>query len=230
MSIIQVISDPHLPFEHPDLLDFHRSLHQKMKPDAIVCMGDMMDQYALGKWARHPNANSVGDEIAFARAKAKVWFKAFPNLNILIGNHEKRIYKRGLEAGIPEEMLLGIPQLLESPRTVKWFERVVIDNILFFHADGYSGQAALINLIQQFRCNVVIGHLHSLFGVQYLNNGHETAWAACFGCGVDPSTYAFQYSKNFKHQPIIGGGVIIDNVPVPVPMQLDKHGRWTGVV
>ena len=48
------------------------------------------------------------------------------------------------------------------------------------------------------------------------------------GCLINPKSLAFAYGKNFSKRPIIGMGVILDGVPVLIPMLLDKHGRWDG--
>jgi hypothetical protein len=46
------------------------------------------------------------------------------------------------------------------------------------------------------------------------------------GCLINMKSLAFEYNKLQKSRPVIGTGVIIDGLPILIPMVLDKKGRW----
>ena len=45
------------------------------------------------------------------------------------------------------------------------------------------------------------------------------------GCGVDNSSMAYAYGRNFKNKPILGCGVVIDGLPYAEPMNLGSKIR-----
>jgi hypothetical protein len=45
-------------------------------------------------------------------------------------------------------------------------------------------------------------------------------------CLINMKSLAFEYNKLQKSRPVIGTGVIIDGLPILIPMVLNKNGRW----
>ena len=54
-------------------------------------------------------------------------------------------------------------------------------------------------------------------------------FGAYTGCLIDKDSLAFAYGKVFPRKPILGVLMIVDGVPVNIPMILDEEGRWVGV-
>jgi hypothetical protein len=66
-------------------------------------------------------------------------------------------------------------------------------------------QAAIDN-----RQSTVIGHIHSVSGVEYIANNKDTIYGMNVGCLIDRHAYAFDYGKDFKLKPILSCGVTTD--------------------
>jgi hypothetical protein len=48
------------------------------------------------------------------------------------------------------------------------------------------------------------------------------------GCLVDKDSLAMAYAKNNLKRPIIGCAMIVEGIPLLIPLLLSKGGRWTG--
>jgi len=218
MTTTLVISDPHTPFMHPNAIPFLKDLKKTFQPDHVVCVGDLLDCYLFSSFSHDPDALSAKEEWESAIEQLKPLYKLFPRLDCCIGNHEMRHLKRGLEAGLPSWLFREVRDIIKAPEGWKFGHHFNIDGVRYTHGEEVSGRNALVNLLQIYRQNVVIGHLHSVAGVTYLNNGINQCWAMATGCMVDVDAYAFQYGKNSKDKPVIGCGVVIDGVPSFIPM------------
>jgi hypothetical protein len=74
----------------------------------------------------------------------------------------------------------------------------------------------------------VTGHLHSRFEITYGASTAALYWQMVAGSLVHDSALAFAYNKTFPKKSIIGCTVIIDSIPVLIPMLLDENGKWVG--
>lgn len=223
---ILCLPDPHLPYESPGLMSFLRDIKVKQGPfDHVVCLGDMYDMICFSKFPKDPDCDSLNQEIDSARIQTEALAKIFPKMTVLVGNHEARFIKRAAESNIPSKFLRKIEDIMEFPNGWKYVDRVEIDGVLFEHGESVSGRAALDSLIQLHRQNCVIGHLHSLAGIKYMNNGNKTVWAAAFGCLVDPDALVFKYGRHSKDKPVRGCGIIEDGVPRFIPFYVPKGGH-----
>ena len=72
----------------------------------------------------------------------------------------------------------------------------------------------------------VIGHQHSHGGIIHSGSFHNTIWGMNTGCLIDIDTYAFAYGKAYRRKPTLGMGVIINRIPLFIPMVLNKRKRW----
>jgi metallophosphoesterase superfamily enzyme len=203
---------------HPDAVDFLKSVKQVYKPDIVVSLGDLIDQYFYSQFDKDPDAMSAQEEEEIAIEQLAPLYRLFPKVNVCVGNHDIRLYKKAAKAGIPLRHLPPIQKLIRSPKGWEFAERWILEDILFFHGDGLSGRTAMMTALQQYRQNVVFGHVHSVAGVTHLSNGLKQIWALATGCLVDPTAYAFAYGKNSRDKPILGVGIIEDNVPMFIPM------------
>lgn len=229
-SIILAVSDLQIPFEHQDALDF--CLHVKKTfcraLDKFTCVniGDEVDQHTLGKYAADPNGRSASDELHEARMQLKPWFKAFPRTYICESNHTYRIYKKAFNTGIPSEFLRSIKDVYEAPDGWQWKEEWIFDDILFEHGENVSGQTAAMRAALDNRMSTVIGHQHTWGGVQYSNSKFNQIWGMNVGCLIDVDKYAFKYGKKLRKKPTLGCGIVVDGVPLYLPMVLNQQKRW----
>ena len=221
MSNILVVPDTHYPFQHIGITDFVRDAIRQYDIDEVLFTGDILDQYASSLFKKSPYAKSASDELKAAQKDLKKLYKAIGDLptRIVLGNHDNRHLKRGMEVNLPNEMMLGLKQLIEAPAHYKFGSKFKLPgNIHTEHGEGYSGQSAPLSLIRNIRTNVIIGHLHSQFSITYNSNGDMTLWALIAGCMIDVDSYAFQYGSTMKDKPVCGLSVISNGVPILIPV------------
>lgn len=226
---VLALSDLQVPFEHPDALEFAKALAAKEKPDFIIQMGDLIDIHSSSDYDADPDGLSPGDELLASRKTLNKWYKAFPKMTVLLGNHDLRYHRAAFKARIPKDVLKSMGDILESPKTWKFVEEIVLDEVLYIHGDGSSGVSASssLELAKSSMQSVCHGHYHVNAGIQYYANNRHLIFAFNTGCMIDKKSYAFNYGKKMIKKPIIGVGIIEDGIPRFVPMKLKSNGRWT---
>ena len=94
------------------------------------------------------------------------------------------------------------------PKTWKVGFEFIINDVKYVHGTGYSGKYGHVQASYDNRMSTVIGHLHSVAGVEYIANSKDIIFGMCCGCGIDRKAYAFEYGQAFKRKPILGCGVV----------------------
>lgn len=218
----------HMPFQHPDSIDFLETVAEVFKVDKIVCLGDLVDGHANSRYDKDPDGYSPGQEVeAFLEASDDL-FELFPNAFYCLGNHDNRIQKAAFKAGIPKAALRTLRDVYALPDGWEIGDYTVIDGVVYEHGDRFgSGQNAHVKAAMSNMRSTVIGHVHTSFGVEYMANRDKLIFGACAGALLDPDSYAAAYGKQYAKKGILGAMIIIDGEKVlPVPMILDKEGRW----
>ena len=230
MSKVLVISDTQFPFQHEDLFKFLEFHSKQFKPDRVIHIGDMVDFHALSDYPTDPDAKSVGDEFELAMEQVLKLYKLFPNVEILTSNHDCRFFKRLAKAGIPRKFWPSYEELFSSPKGWKWHDNVVIDGVQYIHGHQVhsGGGNVMQNAIRKYMKNVVFGHFHTRFGIDYHANEDSLLFGMCVGSLINHKSYAFEYQKDEVRKPIIGCGEVENGIPRLVPMVLKKDGRWRG--
>lgn len=227
---VLAISDLQVPFQHPDALSFCKAVAKKEKPDKIIQMGDLIDVHSVSDYDADPDGMSPGDELKATRKELQAWYKAFPKATVLLGNHDMRYYKAAFKARIPREILKGMGDILEAPKSWEFVEDVIIDDVLYIHGDQSTGVSAnaSMELAKSSMQSVCHGHYHINAGIQYYANKRHLVFSFNTGCLIDRKAYAFNYGKKLLKKPILGIGIIDNGIPKFIPMELDSKGRWTG--
>jgi hypothetical protein len=192
----------------------------------VVNVGDEVDQHTLGQWAANPNGRSAGDELEEAKHRLRDWFKRWPKTMICISNHTYRGYKKGFQAGIPQQFFKSLNEVYDAPPGWRWAQRWIIDDICFEHGEHVSGHTAAFLAATQNRMKTVIGHQHSFGGVTWSDSVQGQIWGLNTGCLIDVDQYNFDYGKGLRKKPTLGMGVIKNGIPFFVPMILGKNKRW----
>ena len=226
---ILVIPDIHAPYQHKDTLRFLQEVKNTVDPDLVVCLGDEADYHALSFHDSDPNLDSAGVELEKAKAFLRELHAVFPQMLICHSNHGSMVYRRGKAHGIPVQVIktyrdILLPGLDNSGWS--WAESWTIDTnagpIMFKHqAAGDIVADAAHN-----QCNLVVGHSHGQFSVQYAASKASLYFGCYSGCLIDNDSYAFAYGRNSRNKPILGVTVILDGRPTLVPMALDSKGDW----
>jgi hypothetical protein len=231
-SRILVISDMHAPYHHPDAINFLKALNAKFKFDAVVNIGDEVDQHALSFHDHDPDLLSAGHELDKAIKTLQELYKEFPVMKICESNHGSLLYRKGLHHGIPRVMLKDYNEVLGAPKEWHWdFEhKLQMSNgefVLFHHSYG----ANVLLQSQRRGMSLVQGHHHTKLGAQTWSNLNRTFFAAQTGCLIDDFSMAFRYNKNNIERPLLGVIGIFNGHAVTLPMETDPvHNRWTGKI
>lgn len=210
MSKVIVIGDMHAPFTHPEYLEFIKDAKRRFGCNVVVNIGDETDQAALSRYDSDPDGMSAGDEHSAALEALKPWYKTFPTMTVLESNHGVRPFKRAFRAGIPSAYMRTYTEFMRSPNGWQWTKRLVLDGVLYFHGEPFSGKDGAINAALKNRCSSVIGHIHTHGGAQYHRAFKDEIFGLNVGCGIDDKAYPFKYAQDNATRPTLGCGVIID--------------------
>ncbi len=226
-SRILIISDIHIPYHHPDSLEFLDYLKYKYQPTRIICMGDELDKHALSFHDSDPNLPSAGDELRQSLPVIAQLNKMFPVMDILESNHGSLLYRKAHANGIPKQYLKSYNEVLNVNSSWKWWYDMTITlpngNKCYFH---HGKSANVTKTSQTMSMCAVQGHYHETFKIEYWGNPNGLFWAMQTGCLINDNALAFNYNNVNLKRPIIGTGLIINSQPILEPMVLGQDGRW----
>lgn len=226
-NTILVIPDLHCPFQHADAFAFLKYIKSTYRPNIVVCLGDEIDAHSLSdKFKADPDGLSPDAEINAAICALKELYKLFPKVKVCASNHTVRPWIKAFNAGLPSRFMKNYKDVLEAPIGWQWEQYHDIDGIRFEHGEGLSGAAGALKGALKNRMSTVVGHIHSFAGVQYSASSKDLIWGMNCGCLIDQSKYAFKYGIKLREKPVLGCGVIINNMPLFIPMILDRHNKW----
>lgn len=217
MSRILAIPDLQAPYHHSGAVEFLRRVKKEVEPDYVVCLGDELDQYTLSTYPHDPDADSAGTEY---RKAIRVWkeiYKIFPSAYAVTSNHVERVAKRAIESGIPSGYLKTVKEFMQAPDGWKWKDSWVLEGVKYEHGERAGGLAGLRNLVIANMRSTVIGHQHECPGTTFVSNGDRNLWGLNVGCLVNQYSHGLRYTKKNRHKPVLGCGVIVDNVPYFYP-------------
>jgi len=205
-----IIGDSHIPFEHPHYLDFVVQIQKRVKCKNVFHIGDLVDNHSISYHEKDPDGKSPKEEYKDAKKKLLLWKKAFPEMRICRGNHDCLVDRKGRTAGLPSEVFKQYREIWEFPEG--WVDDWDFDfhGVYLTHGTGYSGKNAHVQAAYDARKSAVIGHIHSVGAVQYIDTGTRPIFGMQVGCGIDRRKYAFAYGKDFRYKPILGCGVMTD--------------------
>lgn len=230
-SRVLVISDMHMPFQHPDTVAFLTAVKAKYKPTHIICVGDEVDCHNLSFHDTDPDLPGAGDELRLAIEQLKPLYKLFPRMDLIDSNHGSMVYRKGKHHGIPRKYLRDYGEVLEAPAGWRWHMDLLIrlptGQDVYFH---HGLAADVMKVVAQRGLCVVQGHYHTRFSIGYLGTPRDLLWGMQVGCSINSKEMAFAYDRTNLGRPLIGHGIIIDGHPRLLPMTLEAGGRWNGVV
>lgn len=217
---IGVFSDPHIPFNHPNYLQFCIDTFRQYHVGRIVCLGDLVDFHAISRHETETCAKSPIDELDMTIAGVKQFTDAFPDVDFIPGNHDLIYIRQAATLGIDKRFLKSFKELFELPK--KWRihdDEYISDGILYKHGINCAGKNGAINTAIQERMSTVIGHSHAFGGCQYSANPRDIIFGLNVGCGIHISQYAFAYGKHAKNRPTLGCGVVFNSASaIFIPM------------
>ena len=218
--VVGIIGDTHFPFVHKDYLAFIKKTFKKYKVNCVVHIGDVVDNHAISYHESDPDGRSSGDEGVAADKVLQEWYRAFPKMHVLLGNHDRLPERKAKTFGLSGRLIKAFAEVWKTPKGWKVYPgEVEIDGVLYTHGTGNSGKNAALNLAMLKMQSLVMGHTHSFGGVQFVK-GKENVFGMNVGCGIDDTAYAFEYGKHFRYRPTLGCGIVIDGKqPIYIPME-----------
>lgn len=223
MARVLILSDCHLPWQHPRAFDFFRSVRDKYKPTRIISIGDFFDLHSFSRWPTHPDLPGPGPELDLAIEAAEEWYDEFDEFDIVESNHDSRILKKALGAGLPSRVLRRFEEIMRMPPGWKVHDfGIEIDGVLYIHGDGLNASSSK-TAYNRFKQSVVHGHLHQGLGVNYSQTRKERYFSLNTGCMIDMRQKAFDYARFTHERATIGCGLVIDGdeaVALPMPNKL----------
>lgn len=220
MSRWLVISDLQIPFEHNQALDHCRYVQKQFSipSNHILCVGDELDQYFGSLWKKNVNMKiSAKEEIEISKAKLRKWYEAFPRMSLCLSNHGSRWMRKATEAEIPQEMIVSYQNIVEAPQGWRWARSWKVKSkypFMMEHGDNWGGQFPHKNAALHNGISTVMGHHHTLAGVEFVKTAGLNVWGFVTGSLIDFESLAFEYAQKHKTKPQLGVGVIMDD------------GRW----
>ncbi len=214
-SRILVISDLHLPYGNKKTFEFLQYLKDKYEPTRVVQIGDECDYNFSSYHESDPDLYSAGHELKKAREQIKQLEKMFPEVDLLESNHGSIPMRKSKTAGLSRDCIKSYNDILGVGEGWRWHDDLTItlpngQRVYFCHGRSSDG----LKLSKNMSCNVVQGHFHSKFNIQYWSNPDNLFWSMQAGCLVDSKSLAMAYNKLTLDRPIIGCGLIIDSKPV----------------
>jgi len=216
MSTVLIIGDTHCPCLRKGYIGFLKRTADEWQPDRVVHIGDLVDSCANSMHEKDPQLKDPVREYKNALQQVRRIGEAFPEVELLMGNHDALVERQATAAGLDHSVLKSFKEYWQLPEGWTVYPRyhdLIIEGVQIFHGDKYGGgiHAASNNAKAQFR-SVVQGHLHGSLGVQYTANATSRVFGMAVGCGVDNRKLAMAYGKVYKRKPILGCGIVRDGV------------------
>ena len=212
---VLAIGDLHEPFTLQGYLEHCKETYKKYNCKEVVFIGDVIDNHYSSYHESDPNGLSGGDELQLAINKLQKWYKAFPNATVTIGNHDRLIRRKAFTGGIPKQWIKEYAEVLNVPNWT-FTERHIIQGVQYIH--GESGKAS--KKAKDDMMSTVQGHRHTEMFTEFVVGANFKVFGCAVGCGIDNTSYAMAYGKNFK-KPAIGCAVIFNGeYAINLPMNL----------
>ena len=218
--VVGVFSDPHIPFNHPNYLQFCIDTFKKYGVSRKICCGDLVDFHALSRHQTETCAKSPCDELDMTIEGVRAFVEAFRDVDYIPGNHDEIYIRQAATLGIDKRFLKSFSDLFKLPKTWRTHgDEFIFNNVLYKHGINCTGKNGALNTAIQERMSTVIGHSHSFGGCQYSANARNVIFGMNVGCGIDIESYAFAYGKHAKYRPTLGCGIVFSETnAIFVPM------------
>lgn len=213
---VLIIGDLHAPFNLESYLKFCRTQQEKFKCGRVIFIGDLVDNHYSSYHETDPDGLSAGDELDLAINEIQKYYKIFPEAEVIIGNHDRLVYRKAFSSGVSKRWIKEYKDVLGTPNW-NFVESVELFDVNINHGEGGTAKTKMRKELQ----SQIQGHLHSDLYVEYIVGKNFRIFGMQVGCGINFKTYAMEYGKNFK-KPAIGCGVLLNNgtLPIAIPMIL----------
>jgi len=213
---VLVIGDLHEPFCLKGYLKFCKEQYAIHNCNKVVFIGDIIDNHYSSYHETDSDGLGGKTELEQAIDKLRPWYKAFPDADVTLGNHDRIIIRKAQTSNIPSKWIKEFEEVLETPNW-RFLTEVYIDGVRYVHGDKSNKPrtAAKRDMV-----STVSGHYHTDMYVEWFFGKTRALFAMAVGCGIDSKSYAMGYMQGGKKE-AIGIGVVVDGkVAFNVPMNL----------
>jgi predicted phosphodiesterase len=225
MSKILVIPDTHFPFTDLKALKEIIKFSKKFKPDAIVQLGDLYDNYCFSKFRRSLDLVNPEEEVRAARNTAELMWKSLQETSKkaecyqLLGNHCERLMKKILERcpefeSIVEESIANLYTFKGVKTNYDARDYIELEGILFLH--GFM--CGVGKHLHQFNQSVVVGHSHQGYTF-FEKHKDKILFELNAGHVGDIKSRPFAYMPTKISKSTKGFGIIEEGVPSFIPLE-----------
>ena len=201
---VLVIGDLHEPFCLDVYLEFCVETYEKHNCNKVVVIGDVIDHHYSSY--HETSADGMGGKYELEQAIEGLskWYKAFPDADVVLGNHDRVIVRKAQSSNIPSKWIKEFAEVLETPNW-RFVTEVYIDDVRYVHGDKSSSAktAAKRDMV-----STVSGHYHTQMYTEWFFGKNAAIFGLQVGCGIDSKTYAMGYMQGGKKE-AIGCGIVI---------------------
>lgn len=213
---ILAIGDLHEPFCLEGYLKFCKETYANYNCNKVVFIGDVIDNHYSSY--HESSADGLGGKYELEQAIKKLskWYKAFPNADVTLGNHDRIIIRKAQTSNIPSKWIKEYKEVLETPNW-NFVNDIYYDGVRYVHCDkaGKPRVAAKRDMV-----STVGGHYHTDMYVEWFFGKTRAIFALATGCGIDSKSYAMGYMQGGKKEAIGVGIVIGGHTAFNVKMEL----------
>lgn len=218
---ILVVGDLHSPFIKKGYLEHCIMMYKKYKCNHVIFIGDIIDNHYSSFHPTDPDGYAAGEELDRAIDILAPWHEAFPNADVVLGNHDRIILRKVFAEGISKRWIRKFSDVLNTP-TWTFVKNIEYDGTLYTHGiKGGSVNGAMTKAIKRGK-SIVQGHWHTHSYVRWHITDTQRLYAMQVGCGVDEDAYAMAYADDPMSRWVISAGVVLENGTLPIvePMNL----------
>jgi len=224
---IFVFGDIHFPFHHKKALKWALGELKKEKPDVVIQIGDLLDQYVFSRFTRSPSFITPREEMERGLKEAKAFWKTVRKLSPrsrrfqLLGNHDMRLRKRIGET-LPELEAVYDPRQLYCFSGVHTMRDDREELRLGTETIAIHGHLSKLgDHMKKLDSKVIVGHSHT-GGVVYSKHKSGILWELNAGYLADESALPLNYGPTRMKEWTLGYGLVDSKGPRFVPYKGGK--------
>jgi predicted phosphodiesterase len=201
---ILVIGDIHAPFDYEPYFDHCVAVYDKYQCNRVVFIGDIIDNHYSSYHETDADGMGGQEELDLAIERLQRWYEAFPNADVIIGNHDRMVMRKAQSSSIPTRWIKAYVEVLGTPGW-NFVTKAVYDGVQYLHGEGGMARSRATKDLM----STVQGHLHTKCFVEWHIGAGLKLFAMQVGCGIDAESYAMAYAKD-NGQPAIACGVVLN--------------------
>jgi predicted phosphodiesterase len=211
LKTVLLVPDTHAPYHDRDAWELMLDCGRELKPDTLVCIGDLADFYAVSGFSKSPErAALLKEEVENVRARVRELESLDARERIFCeGNHEFRLTRYlqdkapALFGTVSVQTILG----LEDWEFIPYRKHTRRGKVHFSHDTGHTGRHSVFRALDAYQHSVVTGHTHRLGYIVEGNAVGECKLSAQFGWLGDVEKVDYMHEVKARKDWALGFGV-----------------------